>query len=316
METNNIDIKINGLTEENSRKVVESIINLLEKFYFLDLRRFHDIIICDDVNSEINSILGNEYKFVTNRYNKNSDVYAKVTTVVNENDIKIVLVLNNNFALDLIKQLHCKQEYKNALHVFHHELSHIHDFNKKIDIFEKELRSGYYEGIDKITYPIAEICWSEYIANFLSSSSTVKSSYPSIMANSLSSLVNLTEKSIQTNLMVYKSNRSRVDILEEITAQVEHLFKTASYLLGYIHGLDINLSDISDEALFQVEKSNFAKTWEDMSYELTSIRSVYPHGWEKIKIYENLSLCVLNYFKEFGILIKQDEKKELYISIV
>jgi len=313
--TQDIDIKINGLSEIDAQEVVKSLIELLKKFNFLDLRRFKSIIICDDVNKEISMLLGEENKFLANRYNTNSDLYAKVITLIDSDNIDIVLVVNNSYVLNLIKKSHCTQDYKNALHVFHHELSHVHDFNNKIDIFKKDMLTEHYKGIDEITYPIAEICWSEYIANFMSSSSTTKSSFPKTMANSLADLVSITNQSVSTNLMVFKVNKNRIDIIEDIIFQVEKVCKTASYLLGYMHGLNISLEEISDEALFQVEKSNFRRTWEDMSYELTSIRNVYPLGWEKINIYENLSRCIFNYFIEFGILFTQDEKGDLFISV-
>lgn len=315
MITRDINIKINELSKLDSEKVVKSIINLIRKFSFLDLRRFEEIIICKDVNKEVGALLGDDYKYLTNRYKNSNDVYAKVVTLFKDNKINIVLVLNSSYAQTLIKKSNCTYEYKNALHIFHHELAHVHDYNKKIDIFKDSIFVKEYKGIDEITYPIAEICWSEYIANFISSSSTVKSSFPKTMAQSLVEIINIVPSSINTNLMVFKSNKNRIDIMQEIIAQVHMLLKTASYLLGYLHGLNISLSEISDEALFQIEKSNFKNTWEDLSYELTSIRNIYPAGWEKIKIYENISLCVDNYFKEYGINFTQDEKKQLYVEL-
>lgn len=316
MIENDIDIKINGLTQEESEKVINSIIALLRQFTFLDLRRFNRMTICEDVNKEILMITNKSDKNTSNLDPKQSHVYAKVITVVENKNINIHLILNRNFSLSLVKNIHCSMSYRDSLHVFHHELSHIHDFNKKIDIFQDKILNSKYEGIHNITYPLAQDSWSEYIANFMASTSTHKRSFPKLMAEQLAVLVNDVPKSIKTNIMVYQANKNRIDVFDEIKLQIEHIIKTASYLLGYMHGLNVSLAEISDKADYEISKSAFRDTWESMSYELISIQSIYPHGWEKLSIYEKLASCFKNYYKEFGIILKQDETKKVYFELL
>lgn len=316
MIANDIDIKINGLSKSDSQDVINSIIDLLRKFNFLDLRRLKDIIICDDVNAEIMMMSHDFNKSSINSDEKHSYVFAKVITVVENEDIKIMLILDKNFSLSLVKKNHCTLNYKDSLHVLHHELAHVHDFNKKIDIFKDKILKDKYEGIHLITYPLAEKCWSEYIANFIASSSTTKSSFPKLMAESLALLVVSIPKGIQTNIHVYKSNKKRTDIFDEINLQIESLLQTAAYLLGYMHGLNLSLAEISDEADYAVEKSVFKSTWYAMAYELSSIKEVYPSGWEKLVIYDNLASCFQNFYKAFGIVLKQDEDKNLFLELL
>jgi len=316
MITNDIDIKVNGLTQSESETVIGSIIELLRQFNFLDLRRFKDIVICGDVNEEIISMTRDQNKTTKNLYPKHSHVYAKVITVLEDNNINIILILNKEFSLSLVKSIHCSMSYRDSLHVFHHELSHIHDFNKKIDVFREKILNGKYEGVHLITYPLAEKCWSEYIANFMASSSTHRSSFPTLIAEKLAVLVNEIPEVISTDIMVYKSNKNRTDRMEECQLQIENVLKTASYLLGYMHGLNLSLAEISDKVDFEISKSTFKDTWEIMNYELTSIRDIYPNGWEKIRVYENLAACFENYYKVFGIILKQDEKCNLYFELL
>jgi len=316
MITNDIEIKISGLDENESKNVVSSIIELLRKFNFLDLRRFEEIVICEDVNTQIILMSNDSDKTQLFSNEKHSRVFAKVITLIQNEKINIVLILDKEFSLSLVKTAHCTMTYKDSLHVLHHELAHVHDFNKKIDIFKNEILNDTYEGIHQLTYPLAEKCWSEYIANCISSSSTTKSSFPKIMAESLSILVLETPKLIKTNIGVYESNKSRVDVFDEINFQIETLLQTASYLLGYMHGLNLSLAEISDRADYAIEVSTFKTIWQDMSYELSSIRAVYPNGWEKLRIYDNLASCFQNYYKEFGIILKQDENCKLYFELL
>jgi len=305
---NILDIKIKSLTQNESVKVVDSLRNLLSMFGFLDLRRLKKIVIAQDVNAEINLIKKSKHK-------EDSSVFAKVITIVEKNRINIVIVMRKSLALSLVKTQQCNVGYKEALHIFHHELAHVHDYNKKIDVFEKHMIAGEYQGIQMITYPLAEVCWSEYIANFISSSSTNLKSFPILTAEILAQLVMSITKDIKTKMMVYKSNKNRIDIIEDIKKDVEKTIKTAAYLLGYLHGLNITLAELSDEIDFQISKSRFKDTWDLMSFQLSSMRIVYPYGWERLRIYEDLADCFRSFYKDIGLTLKENEKKELYFIV-
>ena len=51
-----LNIKVKDLEENKSISISDSIKHLIEIFHFLDLRRFDQIIISNDVNIEINKI--------------------------------------------------------------------------------------------------------------------------------------------------------------------------------------------------------------------------------------------------------------------
>jgi len=292
-----------------SDNVIESIRELIELFDFLDLRRFEQIIISEDVNEEVNLITKSNHK-------KDSSIYAKVITDTNDEHIDIILILNKNFSLTLNKKINEEITYRNSLHVFHHELAHIHDYNKKIDVFQEQMINTKYHGVEAITFPLAQVCWSEYIANFISSSSTTINSFPLLTAETLASLIISMAKEIRTKIMVYKSNKNRTDVFEDVKRQIEKTLKTAAYLLGYLHGLNITLVQLSDKIDYVVSKSSFKETWETMSHELTVMRSLYPHGWDNIRIYNNLAMCFCDYYKDIGLILKENENKELYFVVI
>ncbi len=305
----NFNIKVNDLEKNKSMSITNSIKHLIEMFQFLDLRRFDQIIISKDVNIEIN-------KIKKSKLNKNSSLYAKVITTIINDKIHILLILNKIFALTLIKNEKDEFLYKNALHVFHHELAHIHDYNKKIDIFEKQMLGEKYYGMEAITFPLAEICWSEYIANYVSSSSTKVNSFPLVTAQTLASLLISMGKEIKIKIMVFKSNKNRKDVFDDIKKDIEKILKTAAYLLGYLHGLNITLAQLCEKAEYIIEKSTFKDTWIVMSHELSVMRSLYPYAWDNLRIYKKLAHCTSSYYKRLGITLKEKESKELYFVVM
>jgi len=304
-----LNIKVKDLEENKSISISDSIKHLIEIFHFLDLRRFDEIIISKDVNVEIN-------KIKKTKLSKNSSIYAKVITTIIKDKIHILLILNKIFALNLIKNEKNEFMYKNALHVFHHELAHIHDYNKKIDIFKKQMICGKYSGIQAITFPLAEICWSEYIANYVSSSSTKANSFPLITAQTLASLLVSMGKELKIKIMVFKSNKNRKDVFDDVKKDIEKILKTAAYLLGYLHGLNITLSELYDKAEYIIDKSTFKDTWVVMSHELSVMRSLYPFAWDNLGIYKKLAHCTSSYYKSLGIILKEKESKELYFVVM
>jgi len=308
MHLNEIDIVVKDSTENESVEIKNTILSMIEQFDFLDLRRFEKIIVAEDVNTEVNQILNSNNE-------QNSSILAKVITSSNNEKMKLLLILNREF-LDMCTKLTGNEpKYNEFLHILHHELAHIHDYNKKIDVFESYMLHGKYNGVKTITYPLAEICWSEYIANFISSSSTSINSYPVLTAEILAELVIKMTNESKVNIQVFKSNKNRMDLFHEIKEQIEKVVKTAAYLLGYLHGLNVTLPEISDKIDYMISKSNFSETWKLMNQELHLMRSLYPLGWQRLRIYENLAYYFQNYYKENGLFLKENEKKELYFSI-
>ncbi|NQY92753.1 MAG: hypothetical protein HRT43_01190 [Campylobacteraceae bacterium] len=309
MKMKNVYIKVNDLDKLTSKKVVQAIKDLIEFFNFLDLRRFKQIIISNDVNTEVNKIKNTKHR-------KNASIYAKVITTIKNEQINILLILKKNYSQTLIKNSNDVLQYQNAIHIFHHELAHIHDFNKKIDIFEMQMLNDNYEGIQSITYPLAEVCWSEYIANFISSSTTTKNSFPLLTAQALVSLILSMNTEIKTKIQVYKSNKNRIDVFDDVKTDIEKTIKTAAYLLGYLDGLSITLAQLSDKIDYLIAKSTFKKTWDLMSRELSLMRSLYPYNWDNISIYNGLAVCFCNYYKEMGLVLKENDNKEIYFVVI
>lgn len=312
---NSINIKINGLNDNTSLKVVDSLKDIIKQFSYLDFRRLSDIVITSNFQRDVDRITQSNKKTYENKYRANKDTYAVVLTVPKDDDFELVLVMKSEFAKSITNKSD-EQEYKNALHVLNHEFAHIHDNNKKIDVFKELMKTKTYKGKESLLFPMAETCWSEYIANFISSSSALDTNYPKMVAHTLLEKINRAQLDINTSLMAYKINNKREDLVESSISQIETLLKTASYLIGYLNGMQITLSELDDEIDLKIESSYFGQFWEFLKHELASIHQVYPHGFVNLNIYKNLSYLIDDIYRHMGIVFDEDTKGRIQIHII
>ncbi|MCP4969587.1 MAG: hypothetical protein GY932_03195 [Arcobacter sp.] len=313
----NINIKINGLTEQTSLKVRDSLVEIINQLSFLDLRRFFNIIITSNFERDIESLSSSKKSLFKNRYRTTSNnTYAMVITVPKDDDFELILVIKSEFVKSILKN-HKTQSYKNSFHILHHELAHIHDNNNKIDSFKELMKKKSYQGIDSITYPISEICWSEYIANYLSSSSAKDTNYPKSMAKALLIQIKDTQFDVKTQLMAFKINKNRQDLIDNSIEKIKSLLKSASYLLGYLHGLNITLEELDEKINFQLEVSYFFDIYKAIEYEFYSLGNVYPNAFINLNIYRNLSFYIEGFLNQMGIVFYNDNKNnELSLRII
>ena len=190
------------------------------------------------------------------------------------------------------------------------------DNNNKIDKFKTQMQGSSYKGKNAIFYPIAEVCWSEYIANFISSQSAYKSLMPEMVSASFEVAIREKEHMIQTEIMAFKVNKTRVDLLDSIKENIESLLKTACYVIGYMHGMNKTLEELSYDTNYFLEISYFKDIWEVLIYELSSMLNVYPDAWVDLNIYQPLAFNIEAFFNQMGMVFIENENKEVEIHVM
>ena len=85
--------------------------------------------------------------------------------------------------------------------------------------------------------------------------------------------------------------------IEKISLHINVLIKTSSYVLGYLHGLKISLAQLDSSLDKEIKKSYFKKTWDNLSYELYSIRKDYPNCFRNETVFDSLSLLIESMYK-------------------
>ncbi len=298
--------------KKEAKDLINSLLDIFALFVNLDLRRFSTLIVSDAFDDEIRKITTRSTLVMKNKFLLNNNTHAMVLTLIKDDTYEMVLVLKSCFALNLIRNEKNPIRYKDAIHIVHHEFAHIHDINKKIDA-KKDFSSSNSVGINEIFYPIAELCWSEYIANFISSASATKSAYPLIMAQKLIKLI----KNNNLEILLKESKKDLTDdVLKKISEEINTLLKTSSYLLGYLHGFKISLDELDPKLAFELENSPFIDTWDILSYEFYAIRKNYPKCFLNDNTYDSLCLAIESAYNKTGILFFEKENKKCEAKVL
>lgn len=284
----------------------------------LDLRRLIKIIVTPNLNEEIATLTKSKESSTNNSvYLTKNDSFAKVVILPHDNNFDMVLVMRSDFieCLNHKSKKTCLMTYEDAAHVFHHELVHVHDNNKRIDLFPEDIKEHHYEGVKQITYPLVQLCWGEYIANYISSESAARSLFPTVLAQSLVKNIKEVRFNMQNEILAYRTNQDRDKLFASFKLQIQMLLKNAAYLLGYMHGMNKTLEEICDQSAYDLELSYFNTTWEAMSKELLNMRHLYPDAWSSLAIYNPLA----NLFEQFslylGVKLFENENRELCFDV-
>ena len=308
-----INIDVYGLSEISSLLIAENILSIIKTFTHLDLRRLNNVVVTDEFN-KLHIKKSNEFKDFSNALS-----YAKVVIVPKDDDYEFIIALRLDFGMYLIEENvdsmnHSK--YLNAVHVLHHELCHVHDYNQCIDIFKNDFFGLNKTGKEMILYPLSQICWSEYIANYLSSSSVKKCDMLRSTIDSFMVQVVESQNKIHKHIDNFKVDKDIKSLLIHVKLNIENLVKSASYVLGYLHGLNKDLKKFCPELDKLISQSYFYYTWQYLDDVLKNMNGTYPHKWEDEKIFENLMYGFDKLYTRLGIRLSENKSSELFFEVL
>jgi hypothetical protein len=251
---------------------------------------------------------------------------AKVLLLPRGEDYEIVPVLGAKYALALLASDDMEgtdeaaefspSELRNiVLHSLHHEICHVHDYNKQIDAFGTLMLSPYYSGKDVYIRPLAEACWAEYITDFMSSSTT-DAVWLRGMTESLGDAIVRTKPQLNSEILAYRVRD--IDLQQPLDWFQSHgvfLPKSASYVLGYMDGLNVSLGELSAETSERLSGSYFESTWGAMHEALKEMRQRYPDDWQGLSIYDGLAAALERYYVEMGLVLSTTGGGQTYVDV-
>lgn len=307
-----IEIDVYGLSEVSSLLIAENILNIIETFNKLDLRRLHNIIVTNEFE-KTHSPRFNDFKDFSNSLS-----YAKVVIVPKKNDFEFVIIIRTDFAMNLIEEningLNLST-YLNAVHVLHHELCHVHDYNKCIEIFQIDFLGVKKIGKDMILYPLSQICWSEYIANYLSSSSAQNCDMPQRIIDSFMIQIETSKHKIDQRIENFRVDKDVKSLLMFVKFNIEDLVKSSAYVLGYMHGMNIVIKESYPKLDQLICESYFYYTWSYLDDVLNNMREVYPYKWDEKNIFDNLMYGFDRLYSRLGVKLTENDKNELFFEV-
>jgi hypothetical protein len=242
---------------------------------------------------------------------------AKVLLLPRGDEIEIVPVISAHAVVELVSAdpLYYESDtFRATLHMIHHELCHVHDANKKIDAFPDAILKKSYEGKDRYIHPLAETCWSEYIANRLSSS-TAKLGFAASMTINFADAIPRTKPLVNEEILAYRTHHDINRLLDFFGRHGDFLPKAASYACGYLDGFGIPLRELLPEADERLNGSYFEQTWNGMRAALGEMYSLYPDRWEDLSVYDRLATVLETYFGEMGLFFTNKPGEGVYVDV-
>lgn len=294
----------------------------------LDLRRMHRIIVAEDFAEELAELSAATASGepITHTDEEYAVAVAKVMILPRGEDYEIVPVISAHYALALLSpgdadedveedtEFSSSELFDIVLHGLHHELCHVHDYNKAIDAFGTLMLSPYYTGKDVYLYPLAEACWSEYIADFLSSP-TADAVWLGLMTNNFGNAIVRTKPQIDSEILAYRHHGDLGRLLDVFQRHGVFLAKSAAYILGYVDGLNTSLGDLSAETSERLAGSYFESTWNAMHESLREMRQRYPNDWRDPSVYDGLAVALERYYAEMGLILSTTGDGQTYVDI-
>ena len=318
-----LQIIIKGLPEDVGCAIGNAVATAVRTFKEadndLDFRRMHRIVVTVDFAGELSelsaaTVSGNTITHTNEDY---AVAVAKVMIIPRGDEFEIVPVINANIAAALAQEdpeSFDRERFRSALHFLHHELCHVHDDNKKIDAFASHLLRTRYSGKDKYIRPLAEVCWSEYIATLLSCSTAGENDING-MTESFADAVKRTKPEIDKEILSYRDHGDLLKLLDAFGRHGEFLAKAAAYTLGYVDGLGKSLAELSNEASEVLAGSYFESTWDSMHSSLKRMLQDYPDGWLDLSIMDELALTIENYYADMGLILSTTEDGQAYLHV-
>jgi hypothetical protein len=261
----------------------------------------------------MNTVKSNDFKDFSSSLS-----YAKVVIVPKDDDFEFIIVIRTDFAMNLIEENIDSinhSGYLNAVHVLHHELCHVHDYNKCLEVFHEDFFGTNKRGKDMVLFPLSQVCWSEYIANYMSRSSAKKSTLPKSLFESFALQISDSQINIQKKIDNFRVDKDVKSLLLYVNSSIESLVKSASYVLGYMHGMNKQIGDLHPQLEEVISNSYFYYTWNYLDDVLSNMRKSYPSNWNEELIFENLTYGFDKLYVRFGIKLIENENNELFFEI-
>lgn len=319
-----VTISAQGITEAFAREMGQTLLVLvreLETFKGgLDLRRMHRIIVTTDMTTQLKELasLTASGAPITHTDEDYGVAVAKVLLLPKEEGIEILPVLHAEFVSPLTqsaKQVEIDNEDVHfALHLLHHELCHVHDDNKKLDALAPFILKHSYRGKDQYIRPTTDICWSEYIANRLSSSTASKKNINNMMQSFIDA-IERTKPAIDEEISKYRTHEDTTHLLDLFQRHGVFLLTTAAYCLGYLDGLGVALGELDKKAEEALAGSYFEPTWQGMQKTLQEMHNTYPNGWTDLRVYDSLAEVIESYYATMGLILSTTDDGGCWLSV-
>jgi hypothetical protein len=325
MIESDLQMSIKGLEEDAAHELgdvlSDVVCTLSESEPGLDFRRMHRIVVTTDFAGELKEMSEHDPsgRTITHTEEEYAVTIAKVMLFPLGDDFEIVPIFDAWTLARLVSkneeggEERDREDSLTIIHYMHHELSHVHDDNKKIDAIGRFMLRHHYTGKDIFIRPLAEACWSEYIANFLSFETATATAIGDV-TKGFTDAIRRTKKDIDSEILSYRYHADLNRLVGVFQRHGEFLAKAAAYVLGYVDGTGKELRELSADAADALSGSYFEGIWGKMHAALQGMREKYPNRWADLTVYDELSAVMEDYYGKMGLVLSNKEGRA-YIDV-
>ena len=304
LKVENIDEESKNIFEQDFKELIVKIKNVLE----LEINTLDRVILTEDYKNELELLKeeGIDESFLTYT---NNGLGVGIGKSIDFNG-KDIVILSETF----LSMYSNKDTNKSILNILAHELAHIDDRNKK-NIHIKDFFTEEYSNYeDRAFYPLVKNSWNEFYANYKASSLLTPLNRNHANDTFFDALNNF-DKNIFDKKWSYQNRYiSLGEFLDSFRTHAYYLFNQASYLLGNIIGMNYTLDKYLDEMNYSIKNTIMEETLYTMEKNFNNLIQNYPNKWNGIKELENLKICLIDYYKDIGVIFKEVEGQS-YVDV-
>ncbi len=217
---------------------------------------------------------------------------------------EFTLVLSTSFFIALFNEegryTVSEEGMKVALHLLHHELIHVHEKNT-LNCLTGGFEINEYG--DALLLSSTRV-WSEYLANYMASTSAQKETVDEFLDNLLRVLSEVTLEIDELVLNYAERGMPLDEMFFEVKKRIKLIVNSYGYAIGYVHGIDIDLSIYFPELALALSVSKLNKPLSKLGDALRELMVKYKNN--EIKGYDDfdeVSEAVDSTFNAFGLTL-------------
>ncbi len=304
LKIENLDEESKNIFEQNFKELIVEIKNVLE----LEINTLDRVILTENYKNELELLKeeGIDESFLT--YTDNS-LGVGIGKSIDFNG-KDIVILSETF----LSMYSNKDTNKSIFNILAHELAHIDDRNKKNIHIKEFFIEEYANYEDRTFYPLVKNSWNEFYANYKASSLLTQLNINHCNDTFFGAL-NDFDKNIFDKKWSYQNGLIPLsEFLDSFRTHAYYLFNQASYLLGNIIGMNYTLDKYLDEMNYSIKNTIMEEILYAMERIFNNLIQNYPDKWNGTKELENLKICLIDYYKDIGVILKEVEGQS-YVDV-
>lgn len=304
LKIENIDEESKNIFEQDFKELIVEIKNVLE----LEINTLDRVILTEDYKNELELLKeeGIDESFLTYT---NNGFGVGIGKSIDFNG-KDIVILSETF----LSMYSNKDTQQSIFNILAHELAHIDDRNKKNIYIKDFFIEDYSNYEDRVFYPLVKNSWNEFYANY-KASILLTPLNRNLTNDTFFDALNNFDKNIFDKKWSYQNRYISLDeFLDSFRTHAYYLFNQASYLLGNIIGINYTLDKYLDEMNYSIKNTIMEETLYTMERIFNNLIQNYPNKWNGIKELENLKICLIDYYKDIGVIFKEVEGQS-YVDV-